>query len=78
MSRSAFAALFAEMVGQPPLAYLRSWRLAHARAMLDRGEATVARVAMSVGYASQSAFGHAYRRAYATTPRALAEASPAS
>lgn len=69
MSRSAFSALFVRMVGQPPLAYVRSWRLARARAMLDRGEANVGRVAMRVGYTSQSAFGHAFRRAFATTPR---------
>ena len=70
MSRSAFSALFTRMVGQPPLAYLRSWRLVRARAMLDQDEANVARVAISVGYASQSAFGHAFRRAFASTPRA--------
>jgi transcriptional regulator GlxA family with amidase domain len=69
MSRSAFSALFNSMVGQPPLAYLRSWRLVRARAMLDEGEVNVARVAMKVGYTSQSAFGHAFRRAFATTPR---------
>lgn len=69
MSRSAFSALFTTLAGQPPLAYVRSWRLARARAMLDQGEANVAGVAMSVGYASQSAFGHAFRRAFATTPR---------
>ncbi len=69
MSRSAFSALFTRMVGQPPLAYVRSWRLVRARAMLGREMDTVAQVAMSVGYASQSAFGHAFRRAFATTPR---------
>ena len=69
MSRSAFCALFTRMVGQPPLAYVRSWRLVRARAMLDQEKANIARVAISVGYASQSAFGHAFRRAFATTPR---------
>jgi AraC-like DNA-binding protein len=68
MSRSAFSALFTRMVGQPPLAYVRSWRLVRARAMLDQGEANVGRVALSVGYSSQSAFGHAFRRAFAATP----------
>ena len=69
MSRSAFSAQFTAMVGQPPLAYVRAWRLAWARALLDKGEANVGSVAISVGYASQSAFGHAYRRAFAGTPR---------
>ncbi len=69
MSRSAFSALFTRMVGRPPLTYVRSWRLVCARAMLDQGEANVGRVALSVGYSSQSAFGHAFRRAFAATPR---------
>ena len=69
MSRSAFAALFTRTVGQPPLEYIRSWRLVRARNMLASGEDSVARVAMRVGYTSQSAFSYAYRRAFAATPR---------
>ncbi len=76
MSRSAFSALFTRMVGQPPLASVRSWRLVRARAMLDQDEANVARVAIGVGYASQSAFGHAFRRAFATTPRGVHLSTP--
>lgn len=69
MSRSAVASFFTRTVGQPPLDYVRSWRLARARAMLANGKDNVARVAITVGYTSQSAFAHAYRRAFATTPR---------
>ena len=69
MSRSAFAALFTRTVGQPPLDYIRSWRLVLARLMLANGENNVAQVAMRVGYASQSAFSHAYRRVFAVPPR---------
>ncbi|MCC8395576.1 AraC family transcriptional regulator [Paraburkholderia sp. MMS20-SJTR3] len=75
MSRSAFASLFTRTVGRPPLDYLRSWRLARARALLANGEDNVARVASAVGYASQSAFTHAYRRAFATTPRSAGKPS---
>ena len=71
MSRSAFSAHFTRTVGQPPLAYVRSWRLVRARAMLGRDEGNVRGVATSVGYASQSAFGHAFRRAFAATPRGI-------
>lgn len=70
MSRAAFAAEFARRVGQPPLAYLRAWRLTLARAALARGDANVASVASSVGYTSQSAFGHAFRRAFGAPPKA--------
>lgn len=70
MSRAAFSAEFTRRVGQPPLAYLRTWRLTLARAALARGGANVARIAASVGYTSQSAFGHAFRRAFGTPPKA--------
>ena len=69
MSRSAFSSLFTQRLGQSPMDYIRKWRLARARARLERGEADVGDVAMSVGYRSQSAFAHAYRRAFARTPR---------
>ncbi len=61
MSRAAFSAEFTRRVGQPPLAYVRAWRLTIARAALARGDGTVASIAGRVGYASQSAFGHAFR-----------------
>lgn len=69
MSRAAFSADFTRRLGQPPMAYLRAWRLSVAHAALSRGTAPVADVAVSVGYASQSAFGQAFRRAYGTAPR---------
>lgn len=69
MSRAAFSAEFTRCVGQPPLAYLRTWRLTLARAALRRGDADVASIATSVGYTSQSAFGHAYRRYFGSSPK---------
>lgn len=66
MSRAAFSAEFTRRAGQPPLAYLRAWRLTLARAALTRGDANVACVANSVGYKSQSAF----RRAFGAPPKA--------
>lgn len=68
MSRAAFAVEFARRVGQPPLAYLRSWRLTLARAALVRGETNVAAIANSVGYSSQSAFACAYKRMFGVPP----------
>jgi AraC-like DNA-binding protein len=55
---------------RPPLAYVRKWRLTLARAALMRGDAAVASIANRVGYTSQSAFGHAFRRAFGTSPKA--------
>jgi len=72
MSRAAFSAEFTRRVGQPPLAYVRAWRLTIARAALARGDETVASIASKVGYTSQSAFGHAFRRAFGSPPKAHA------
>jgi len=69
MSRSSFAALFTRMEGQPTLDYIRSWRMVLARLMLANGQNNVAQVAFRVGYTSQSAFSHAYRRIFAAPPR---------
>lgn len=69
MSRAAFSAEFARRVGQPPLAYLRAWRLTLARAALAHGDANVASVARSIGYTSHSAFSNAFRRAFGAPPR---------
>ncbi len=70
MSRAGFSAEFTRLVGQPPLTYLRAWRLTLARAALTRGDATVASIASRIGYTSQSAFGHAFRRAFGAAPKA--------
>ncbi len=70
MSRAAFSAEFTRRVGHPPLAYVRAWRLTLARVALTRHEADVASIANKVGYASQSAFGYAFRRAFGTSPGA--------
>jgi AraC-like DNA-binding protein len=71
MSRAAFSAEFSRRVGQPPLAYLRAWRLTLARSALERGEESVARIANRIGYASHSAFGHAFRQAFGRPPKAM-------
>ncbi|MCA0964906.1 AraC family transcriptional regulator [Salipiger bermudensis] len=72
MSRAAFSADFARRVGQPPLSYLRTWRLTKARAALVQDAATVAEIANAVGYQSQSAFSQAFRRAFGASPKAVA------
>jgi AraC-like DNA-binding protein len=78
MSRAAFSAEFTRRTGKSPLAYLRTWRLTVARAALTRGDTTVAQVARDVGYTSQSAFGHAFRRAFGTPPKAVTRSTPNS
>lgn len=69
MSRSAFSARFAQRVGRPPLDYLTQWRMLLARQLLSQPEADIAQVALDVGYLSQSAFGHAFKRTFGHSPR---------
>jgi AraC-like DNA-binding protein len=68
MSRSAFSKRFKALVGRAPLDYLLRWRMRVARNMLRQGD-SVAVVARDVGYASESAFRHAFKRLYGHAPR---------
>lgn len=70
MSRSSFAARFTELVGEPPMEYVRHWRMAVAVELLRSG-VTVARTAVRVGYASEAAFHRAFVRATGTRPGAI-------
>ncbi|MEH6718523.1 MAG: AraC family transcriptional regulator [Aurantimonas endophytica] len=68
MSRSAFTQRFSERVGRPPMDYLMQWRMTVAQRKLSTGQA-VAQIAADVGYSSQSAFAHAFKRVMGQTPR---------
>ncbi|MGK7652239.1 AraC family transcriptional regulator [Roseovarius sp. B08] len=69
LSRSQFAARFRVAVGRAPMDYILRWRMALARQALSRPGATVSQVAADLGYASESAFGAAFRRVTGTSPR---------
>ena len=82
MSRSGFAARFAELVGEPPLQYLARWRMSTAARLLSEGQLSVAAVAERVGYANPVAFTKAFARVQGVGPGAVrrgdrAAASPA-
>ncbi|MDQ0393129.1 AraC family transcriptional regulator [Labrys monachus] len=69
MSRSRFAELFLEAVGEPPLRYLHRWRLAMASDLLRRSTLPVGEIAHSIGYESEAAFSRAFKTMFGTTPR---------
>jgi AraC family transcriptional regulator, alkane utilization regulator len=77
MSRSTFAARFAEIVGEPPLHYLTRWRMQKARHLLREGRVPMAEVAARVGYDSEAAFSKAFKRAVGEAPGAYRRASRA-
>ncbi len=70
MSRSAFAARFRALVGEPPLQYLARWRMTIAARKLAGGGWSVAEVAEAVGYSNAIAFAKAFSRIHGVGPGA--------
>ncbi len=70
MSRSAFAARFRELVGEPPRSYVTRCRMSKAAGLLSSSSATIAEIAGQVGYVSQVGFGRAFKACLGTTPAA--------
>jgi AraC-like DNA-binding protein len=84
MSRSAFALRFKEKVGSSVMEYLTQWRMLLAADRLMNSDDSVAAIALSLGYESESAFSFAFKREMGYSPRqycrarASASASPIS
>lgn len=74
MSRSSFAVRFKEKVGEPAMDYLTRWRMLVAADRLAAGHLSIATVAPAVGYASESAFGAAFKRVFGYSPRQFTNA----
>jgi AraC-like DNA-binding protein len=68
LSRAAFAERFHKRVGEPPLRYLRAWRLLAARRELASSGAPVREVAKRAGYRSSGGFSRAFRRFFGHSP----------
>jgi AraC-like DNA-binding protein len=71
MSRSAFAARFTALVGEPALAYVTRRRMHLALDRLRGDGAGVAEVAGGLGYRSEAAFSRAFKRVIGTSPGAV-------
>jgi AraC-like DNA-binding protein len=71
MSRSAFAARFTELVGEPVMAYVTRWRMQVAVSALKDEGASVSELADRLGYRSEAAFSRAFKRVIGTPPGAV-------
>ena len=71
MSRSAFAARFTELVGEPAMQYVTRWRMQLALASLRDEGATVGELASRLGYRSEAAFARAFKRVVGVPPGAV-------
>jgi AraC-like DNA-binding protein len=71
MSRSAFAARFTELVGEPVMSYVARWRMQVAVDALKEEGATVGQLADRLGYRSEAAFSRAFKRVIGVSPGAI-------
>ncbi|WP_253855383.1 AraC family transcriptional regulator [Prauserella alba] len=78
VSRSTLAKRFAELMGEPPLAYLTRWRMTLAAELLvERSSATIADVAHAVGYGDPFGFSAAFKRVRGVSPSEFRRAATA-
>jgi AraC-like DNA-binding protein len=70
LSRSALHERFVHLIGVPPMQYLAQWRMQTAARLLLETRATVAAIALDVGYDSEAAFARAFKRMVGTPPAA--------
>jgi len=68
MSRSAFAARFTELVGEPAMSYVTRWRMHVAVSAMKEEGATVGQLADRLGYRSEAAFSRAFKRVIGVAP----------
>jgi AraC-like DNA-binding protein len=70
LSRSALNERFVRLIGEPPMQYLTSWRMALAGQQLRDGGEPVGRIAERLGYESEAAFNRAFKREFGQPPAA--------
>jgi AraC-like DNA-binding protein len=74
MSRSAFAARFTELVGEPAMRYVVRWKMHSALVWLKEDDAPLGQVAHRLGYESEAAFSRAFKRLVGVSPGAARRA----
>jgi AraC-like DNA-binding protein len=68
MSRSAFAARFTALVGEPAMQYVTRWRMHVAVDWLKQDGAPLGELAGRLGYQSEAAFSRAFKRFIGVSP----------
>jgi AraC-like DNA-binding protein len=71
MSRSAFAARFTELVGEPAMRYVARWRMHAALRSLKEDGVRLGELAGRLGYRSEAAFSRAFKRFMGVSPGAV-------
>ncbi len=78
MSRSAFAARFAALVGESPMHYVARWRMLVAQTWLEEEGVALGELALRLGYRSEAAFGRAFKRVVGVSPGAVRRSAAAA
>jgi AraC-like DNA-binding protein len=76
LSRSVLAERFSALLGQPPMQYLKRWRLALAAHALRSGRESIMRIAERSGYESEASFNRAFKREFGQPPAAWRRGAP--
>ena len=66
---SRLARRFGNLVGEPPMSFLTTWRLALAADLLSETSHTLEHIAHQVGYSNAFALSTAFRRERGISPR---------
>ena len=69
ISRAGLARRFGSLVGEPPMTFLTTWRLALAADLLSETSHTLEHIAHQVGYSNAFALSAAFRRERGISPR---------
>lgn len=75
LSRSAFAARFKELMGEPAMGYLTRWRMHLAGNLLLDETKTIEAISDALGYQSAASFSRAFKRIEGIWPGAARESS---
>ncbi|MEZ5928345.1 MAG: AraC family transcriptional regulator [Parvularculaceae bacterium] len=67
-SRASLARRFNDIVGEPPMSFLKNWRMALAADLLGNPNETIGAVSEKVGYSSPFAFSAAFKRLRGISP----------
>jgi AraC-like DNA-binding protein len=70
MSRSAFAARFTRLVGEPAMHYAARWKMQAAAMWLEEDDPPLGELASRLGYESEAAFSRAFKRFIGVSPGA--------
>lgn len=73
VSRAVLARRFTDLVGEPPMTYLTTWRLSTGADLLAEGGRSLGSIAHQVGYGSAFAFSAAFKRSRGISPAAYRE-----